>query len=214
MKYKDEYNWSTYTKNYRDQIDQMINIKKREFFVKNFEIVNDQIIVKDNIHPNSKELYSIIYKLKPKSVYECGVGGCYHLKNINMILPRLKITGSDLLETQLKFGKQFSQLPDSIDSSLRVIDMTKELPDDVGKFELVYTQAVIMHLSTKNAKLFLENMNRLSEKYIILIESSNNHENFYDFVKETLPGYKFELTNQYITNGIILTKTEIVTNKY
>lgn len=221
MRLSDEFNWDTYSRSYRGELEQIKNIHSQEFFITDYsEDKNGKIKFENNLHPNWKEIYSLVYDLKPSSVFECGFGGCYHLKNISKILQNSKIGGIDLLEDQFKLGIEFSNLPKEIVDNLKVASFCDDISSlNIGKYEFVYSQAVVMHLSTINAINFLKNMDNVSSKYIFLMEGTKNHENFYDLIKQTLPKYKFELVNNYITNplghdisgpnfssGILLTK--------
>ncbi len=120
-------------------------------------------------------------------------------------MPNAEIAGCDISQTQIDFGKAFSDLPYSIINNLRVLDFTGPVPLD-KKYDFVFTQAVIMHLSTENARKFLRNMAAIGNKYIFLIEGVRNHENWYDLVKQTLPEYEFQIIGKHIDNGILLTK--------
>jgi len=221
MRFSDEFNWDTYSRSYRGELEHISNVDNQEFFITSYnESENGKIKFENNLHPNWMEVYSLVYDLKPKSVFECGFGGCYHLKNIKKILPDSKIGGIDLLEDQLKLGIEFSSLPKEIIDNLKVASFCDDITTlNIGKYEFVYSQAVVMHLSTNNAIKFLKNMERVSSKYIFLMEGTKNHRNFYDLVKQTLPDHKFELINHYIpdplkqdingpnfSSGILLTK--------
>lgn len=209
MKQHDEYIWQNYTKEYSAQLQDVKNINRHDFFISAIQTdaFNKEIIsFGDNLHPNWCEIYAAAYRLKPKSILEIGCGGCYHLHNLDLLLPDAEIHGVDLLQSQLDFGKQFSELPEEIANNLRVMDFTKERPD--RQYEFVFTQAVVMHLSTDNAVKFMNNMKAVSSKYLFLMEGVANHENWYDFVKSifTEDEWTFERPNKYIDNGILLTK--------
>ena len=60
------------------------------------------------------------------------------------------------------------------------------------KYDFVYSQAVMMHLSDDRARRFLSNMGKLSNQYIFFIENFTAH-SFYKLVREVLPD--FELIN-------------------
>ena len=85
-----------------------------------------------------------------------------------------------------------------------VMDFSEEnLKHDVGQHEFVYSQAVVMHLNTEKGKQFLKNMGKISSKYILLIEGYHNHENFFDMVKECLPGFEFSAVHKYVSDCMI-----------
>ena len=190
MKKNDEYVWENYTKEYENQLKELKKNVKQDFFITEFEDKNGEIEFKDNLHFNWKAIYSIAYKLKPTTIFECGFGAAYHLKNLNTILPNSKLYGCDLLKTQLDFGKKFSKLSKEIIENLMIMDFSREeLEFDIKKCDFVFSQAVVMHLSTEKAKRFLRNMGKISSKYICMVEGLKNHENFIELVKECLPNY-------------------------
>mgnify|MGYP001561183103 CR=1 FL=1 len=205
-KEKDEYVWSDYPQEYSDQLVQISREDNMDFFIEFDE--NGDIKNEDRLHPNWKELYWIVNSLKPKSVFECGMGAGYHAANIRAMCPETEIFGCDLLPEQLEKAKEFSKLPQDIIDNVRILDFTKENDLPERAFEFVYSMAVVMHLSTENARLFLRNMGKISKKYIFMVEGIKNHENWFEMVKETLPEFDFEVTNQYVDNGILLTRKE------
>ncbi len=205
----DEYDWSKYPVEYSAQMKEIREQEGLDFFITKFEDTDGVIDFKDNLHKNWKELYQAAYTAKPSSVFECGAGSGQHLKNLKTLLPTAEIAGCDISQAQIDFGKEFSDLPFSIINNLRVLDFTGPVPLD-KKYDFVYTQAVIMHLSTENARKFLRNMAAISNKYIFLIEGVKNHENWYEFVKQTLPEYDFQIIGKHIDNGILLTKKEVI----
>lgn len=210
----DEYAWENYTEEYRQQLNQIKEFDGQEFFITEFDVISsggvmdlvkNDIVFKNKLHPNWMEIYFQAWKLQPKSVFEVGFGGGYHLKNIQKMCPDAHIAGCDLLQTQLDFAKEFSQLPHEIEFNLQICDFTKEIVP-LMKYEFVFSQAVVMHQSTEHAKAMLKNMGQISSKYILLVEGIANHLNWYDLVKECLPDFEFEIVSQHIDYGILLTK--------
>jgi len=216
----DEYDWAGYTKEYSNQLQEIINDDKIDLFIdKKFTLVfehDNQVSGKiisvnfqNNLHPNWKEIYANAYSKNVKSIYEVGFGGGYHLRNLHIMLPFTEIAGCDLLESQLKFSHELSNLPPEITKNLKVMDFTTDFEVE-RQYEFVFSQAVIMHMSTQHAMAALKNMGRISSKYIMLVEGIKNHDGWYDMVKEALPGWNFEVTNNYINYGILLTKKSAV----
>lgn len=206
MKEKDEYIWKDYTPEYKAQLEEIKRDDCQDFFITSFDVnFNDrELLFKDNLHPNWKQLYHAAFKLNPSSIFECGCGAGYHLKNLSTILPLSSVSGCDLLESQLNFAKGFSDLGDNIKTE--VLDLTLPIGPD-RQYEFVYSQAVVMHLSTENAIAFLTNMKALSKKYVFLVEGIKNHENWNDLVKSVFGDeWEFSLTDKYIDYGILLTR--------
>jgi hypothetical protein len=204
MKNSDDNLWADYTLDYLHQIIEVYR-DGGDFFISpdGLEYTENGIIFKDRIHGNSQEIYSLVYKLKPISILECGCGGCYHLKNISKILPDADIHGFDITESQINFGKWFARLPKSIEGNLSVMDFTKKtIP---RQFEFVYTQAVIMHLSTANAYKAMLNMKAMSGKYVFMIENPNHHGGM-DLWTEMVYGVFTHCSVEHVGSGLLITK--------
>jgi SAM-dependent methyltransferase len=217
MKQYDDYNWETYTQEfYEPQVFNDIQAKDgMELLVTKYDRdENNHIQFFDNLHPNWKELYHLVDALGVDSVYEVGCGSGQHLININFINPQIKLAGSDYSQSQIDVGIRKLGLNEcEFAKNLRVIDMTKPLDDFTESYELVYTQAVVMHLAYPRAKKMLTNMCKLSSKYIIMIENIQNH-NFPELIAEAAPEFEIVdvledymsnvLNKKYITNTILL----------
>jgi len=202
-KTEDEYVWANYHPEYAAQLQEIKRDDNNDFFITNYVTDENGVTFEGNLHNNWKELYETAFKLDPKTVLETGCGGGYHLKNMRAMLPSATISGCDLLRTQLDFGREFSNLPDDIKTWQH--DMTSGPPE--GQYEFVFSQAVVMHLSTENAVKMLRNMKAASTKYVMMVEGVRNHENWYDMVKEVFgPEWEFSQPNKYITNAVLMTK--------
>jgi SAM-dependent methyltransferase len=189
-KEKDEYDsWDNYTQDYSNQIVNEMS-KVHSLFITKFKFKNGGLMFydADNLHPNWKEIYNFVIEHDIKSVFECGCGSGQHLKNINIIKPSVELYGCDLLETQINFGKNQLKIDPFIFKNISVMNLTDStLYKKVDRtFELVYTQAVIMHLNTDKAISFITNMLRLSSKYVLLIERADDHDfpAYFDLIKE------------------------------
>jgi len=178
--YKDDYNWSQYNKIYAKQISE---VEKEHTLIlpdRKYSIVEGKIVLEPSLlplHPVHRLLYETIYELKPCSLLEVGSGCGDHLANIQKILPDTEINGCDLLEDQMRFlSARHPEL--KTDTNLFVHDITISPPNI--SVDLVYTQAVIMHIHGKKRHLkALRNIFQSSKKYIDLIENWGEH-NFYD----------------------------------
>ena len=200
---EDEYVWKNYTPEYSDQLKGMVKNEGFDFFLKNYDIVDNEPVFRDNLVSNWKEIYSLIYKIKPGSIFEFGCGACYHLRNIMTLCPDINVSGADYLGSQIEFGKEF--IPDGMEfpKNVSVRDLTADV-SDLPKVDLVYSQAVVMHLNSDKAVKMMQNMGKIAEKYIIMVEGVRNHEDWYDLVKYSLPDWEMSLTNNYIDYGVIL----------
>jgi trans-aconitate methyltransferase len=217
MKQHDDYNWSTYTeKSYESQVFDEIQARDGvELLITEYSRdENNHIQFTNNLHPNWKELYHLVDALNVNSVYEVGCGSGQHLINLHFINPNLRLAGGDYAQSQIDVGVRRLGL-DRYDfaKDLQVIDMTEPINDFVQQYELVYTQAVVMHLSYARAKKMLMNMCKMSSKYILMIENTQQH-NFPMLIEEA--ALEFEIINivedrknivinkKYITNTILL----------
>lgn len=207
MKAYDDYNWDTYTTDdYESQVFNTLTQKDGlDLIVKNFSRdSHGDLVFEDNLHDNWKEVYHFVDKFNVKSVYECGCGSGQHLINLRIINPKLLIEGSDYSQSQIDLGKKYLNMSNyDIQDKLYTMDMTKDLPNNIGNFEFVFTQAVTMHLQHSKALEFLKNMGKLSNKYILLIENINAHD-YPKLIKESLPDFEIVNEKKYINNTIIL----------
>ena len=172
----DDYDWPSYTEIYAKQTADMQG-EGSQFLVKDSFVKDDRIIWKDNLHQNWKELYTQVATRKITSVFECGCGPGYHLYKIQKLMPKVKIFGAELLQTQLDFGRDTLKIPEDLYENVGLIDFSIPCAscalDD--KYEFVYTQAVTMHLKHDKAVEFIRNMANISSKYVFLMENWNNH---------------------------------------
>lgn len=151
---KDDFEWSEYNKQYSKQISEVEKENTLILPEGKYSIVKGKIVLEDPsllpLHPNHKLLYETIYDLKPGSLLEVGCGCGDHLANIQKILPNTEISGCDLLEDQMRF--LLYRHPElKTKANLFIHDITISPPDI--KVDLVYTQAVIMHIQRNNHHL-------------------------------------------------------------
>jgi len=199
---RDDYNWLEYSKQYSKQISEIEKEKTLILPERMYSIVEGKIVLDPSLlplHPNHKVLYETIYDLKPYSLLEVGCGCGDHLANIQKILPETEINGCDLLEEQMRF--LLSRHPDlKNNAKLFSHDITVSPPNI--KVDLLYTQAVIMHIRGNNRHLnALRNMFHVSKKYIVLMENWVSH-NFYNDIRKISrePNFPWEGIYLYV-NG-------------
>lgn len=205
MKLKDDFIWSTYTK----------DVAEKETFgsgwdttIKDFYFDNGEIIINDNIHPNYKEIFYQTLKLNVKSVYECGFGSGNTLINLYKINKNIDIGGCDYCDSQMNMGVRRLNL-DTYDffKNLQIKDFSLPLEENFIKYDFVYTQAVTMHLAYDKAKEFLKNMKLISNKYVFLVENIKSHD--YDsLIADVFTEYHRTNTSKHINYGILLTKPD------
>jgi len=178
IKANEEYDWNTYTNIYSNQIK---TENDSDFIVKNARVENGKVNWNgESLHMNIVWIIDKILETNPKSVFECGFGGGHNIYSIGKLFPNIKMGGVELLESQVEFGRSYFNLPSSFytDNNLSIGDwsipgMYKDIED---KYDLVYTNAVIMHLNTEKAINFINNIIGMEPKYITLAEGYPNHD--------------------------------------
>jgi 2-polyprenyl-3-methyl-5-hydroxy-6-metoxy-1,4-benzoquinol methylase len=171
VKTRADFHWPKYTKMYNSQVNEMER-NGFEFLVTKFKKEADNISFEDNLHGNWKDIYVTIHRLKPRSIFECGCGGMYHLKNIRTLFPEIKVHGCDLLQSQIDYGAKKFDVPKEILNNVRALDFSNpKITDNLSRYDFVFSHAVMMHLPYKQASAFLSNMIKISSKYVFLIDS-------------------------------------------
>ena len=149
-------------------------------FVTSYDVneLTGDLIFYDNLHTNWMDLYNAVFKVEPDTVFEVGCGSGQHLANVYKILGNATVSGCDISAEQISFGKTILNIDPKIYDDVQTLDFALQtVPQSLGKtYDVVYSQAVLMHLSYSNAYHCLENMIKISNKYVILIENPMDHE--------------------------------------
>ena len=157
-------------------------------------------------------LYETILSLHPESVLEIGCGAGDHLANLRSFSPSLECKGVELLAGQLE---SLNSRHRNNNFQLLLADVTSKnclLP----KAELVFTHAVLMHISEKENRFqnALENVFNTAEKYIVLMENWTQHD-FFSAAKRCIefsPGWRIyfdELGRDNQTRIMIISKLDL-----
>jgi len=175
---EDDFDWSEYHNHYLHEI----KLLEKQFTLKptldKFKFEDGKVIKTDesalSLHPNHELLYQTILALNPASALEVGCGGGDHLNALFTFSPSTKFTGIDRSQNQLDFLK--SRHPNLV-ADLSVLDASGK-DTEFQSFDLVYTQAVLMHISETNFRFHnaLENVFRYSNKYVVLMENWTQHD--------------------------------------
>ena len=183
---KDMFNWTLYNLHYKGELKEAkkkyaLILKSGDYQFHNLQLIKYNENIKP-LHSSHRLLYETIMQLNPQSVFEMGCGTGMHLHNLQTLLPKARICGVDLSHQQLNdLKKTYPRIADSAKQADATASWTK-LPFEVC--DVAFTQAVIMHIHTENAHLVaLENLFKMSKKYVILYESMKNH-NFLDDIKK------------------------------
>jgi SAM-dependent methyltransferase len=200
---RDDFDWRHYTKIYTQELDGKENagitllLQPAEF-----SIESGRITLKPGIaplHPNHKLIYEAAYRLQPRSVLEVGFGGGYHLVNLAQLLPNAELQGCDLLESQRQLA--MSRYPNlAARANLFVHDITVAPPPI--KADLVYTQAVVMHIQKDQRHLkALRNIFQASNKYVLLMENWTSHNFFADITRISQePSFPWKALHMYFVD--------------
>ena len=157
-------------------------------------------------------LYETILSLHPASVLEIGCGAGDHLANLQSLSPALKCKGVELLSEQLESLKARHS---SNKFELFIADVTnKNCP--LPKAEIVFTHAVLMHISEKESRFqnALENVFNSAEKHIVIMENWTQHDFFSAAKKciESSAGWRIyfdELGRDNQTRILIISKLDL-----
>lgn len=184
----DDFNWDTYT---RDKYGPQLERMAREHTLQlgegvSFDPASGQLRgAPDNLHPNFRAVYEIVGRLKPRSVLEIGCGGGDHMANLLRLYPDTEVRGVDRSPAQLALAAQRNP---GITGQVEVRDMTMPWSTRWAQAELVYSQAVIMHINTAVSHLVaLSNMFRLAQRHVVLMENYACHP-FHDDVRRLFDG--------------------------
>lgn len=186
--FDDDFNWDTYTVDkYGPQqvrLDEEFDMRvdERVYFDK-----TSRKLVTGNakLIPNSKTIYEIVGLLRVQSVLEIGCGGGDHIRNLKTLYPEIAVYGGDRSTEQLNFLA--SRNPE-IAASTFVQDITMPLSSKWPRVDLVYSQAVIMHIKTAVSHLnALANMLNLAAEYVVLVENFGCH-HFVDDIRKLHAG--------------------------
>ena len=203
-KLNDEILWNTYSNVHQQElIDLSVNF---DLIINSFHIENDELIINDRLHDNWREIYYQVWKLNVNSVFEVGCGSGQHLINLRRMNDKIILTGCDISFNQLLIGCRFFDLHKyDFASNLSVENFAALNPDSLLMMpcEFVFSQAVVMHLSTINAAIFLNNLKLKSSKYILLLDSKANHSNYKELIDFSFPKTEYVRHEPKYSDGLI-----------
>ncbi len=188
----DDFDWRTYHIDYREQLLQeektfLLRLRSGDYRFTDGGLVQDKS--KLPLHPNHRLLYETILQLKPVSVGEAGCGGGDHLHNLQVLAPELELIGFDRSPEQLAMLRERSP---ELEARIELLDLTFPYSNLLPQVDLVYTQAVIMHIKTGDGHLVaLSNLFRMARNQVILMENWQRHNFHADimslFVRKMIP---------------------------
>ncbi|MFY9213070.1 MAG: class I SAM-dependent methyltransferase [Aestuariivita sp.] len=214
--YDDDFDWENYTADsYHRRIQTDIETQFRASSTGDqlsFDPETGQVSTRDaDIHPNQLLILETIGQLRPASVHEVGCGGGDHLATAAQLFPTSDFTGGDRGATQLELALR--RHPE-LNGKLGLQDITMPFSHAWPKPEMVYTQAVIMHIHTAVSHFVaLSNLVRQAQKYVVLVENPQCH-NFVADLEVLMAGGHLDWSEMHIHmltgstggRGILLSK--------
>jgi len=219
----DDFNWNVYHHFYSQELklgenNHTLIINKKNFKFKKNEIIKTNSQAK-NLHPNHKLLYETILKINPKSILEIGCGGGDHLANLNLINNNFKISEVDRSHEQINILRKRHP---KLKASIKIKDITMK-NCQIESADLIYTQAVLMHISETKGRLkyALNNILKATKKHLILIENWKSHHFLNELnkiIKETpkFKSFKFYVcksSSHESIRALVLSKKELSITK-
>ena len=180
----DDFDWSTYSDEYGAQLAAIEKSHTLRFQPGDLTFRDGLLQVASGElrpHLNHLLLYETILMLQPESLLEAGCGAGDHLANLEVLLPSATLTGVDRSVRQIELLRRRNP---HLRSVTGVVDLTLPAPASLECADLVYSQAVVMHIHTGNSHLVaLSNMFRLARKQVVMIENWNSHDYVADIRK-------------------------------
>lgn len=177
----DDFDWDLYTQHYKGELKHVEEIETTILKPGDYKFAGGSLAKVSDIkplHKNHHILYETILQLQPQGVLEVGCGGGDHLHNLEVLQPGLTLYGEDLSNNQLELLHQ--RHPD-LKAKVQQHDITSHQLAAWPPLDLVFTQAVVMHIKTgDNHRTALKNIFHLAKKYVLLMENPRSHE----FVKD------------------------------
>jgi hypothetical protein len=174
---RDDYDWQSYRKHYERDLAEVALHHTQKLAPGDFSLGEDSTIALRSglkpLHPNHSCLYETIGVLAPASIIEIGCGGGDHLHNLGVLYPRLRKRGFDRSRGQISLLKERSP---HLAPLVTELDITVPLGGDHPTADIVYTQAVIMHIHAgKRHLIALQNMFRMTTRQVVLMENWWRH---------------------------------------
>ncbi len=183
----DDFDWDLYTQHYRGELVEVAD-HNSTILESGQYIFNDGILQKKqdilDLHPNHFLLYETVLQLKPRSVLEIGCGGGDHLHNLKVLRPSLELYGEDRSRNQLTL---LHERHPQLDAQVVEHNITSETLIQRPAIDLVYSQAVIMHIKDNHLK-GLANMFTMAKQYVVLMENWHSHDFVADLLKLQFSG--------------------------
>lgn len=180
-KNSDDFDWDLYTQHYKGELKQVEEIETTVLKPGDYKFENNSLIKVANIKPlhlNHHLLYETMLQLNPQTILEIGCGGGDMLANMATLHPTMKIYGEDRSAKQIAF---LHQRHPNLRATVVQHDITTNTLVDREPIDLVFTQAVVMHINTgDNHRTALKNIFHMAQKHVLLMENWRSHDFFKD----------------------------------
>ena len=184
----DEFNWSRYTLHYQGEL--ALGSRTRSLIIGpgDYAFSDGRLAHVSSslpLHPYIHVIFETILQLQPASVLEVGCGGGDHLHNLRVLQPALELRGADLSPQQIEFLRE--RHPE-LAAAVGICDITQPV-DHLAPADLVYTNAVLMHIGVKEGRWerALKNLFSLARRHVLLAEDWNKHD-YVALLKNLAPG--------------------------
>lgn len=181
--YDDDFDWENYTadsyeRRLKSDIESKFQARSSEGQLR-FDAATGRVDTQGaELHPNQLLILEAAGRLRPSSVHEVGCGGGDHIATMQRLFPQIHCTGGDRGASQLRLAKRLH--PDMA-GKLGLQDITMPFSRHWPQADLVYTQAVLMHIHTAVSHFVgLANMFAQARNQVLLMENQQCH----DFVSD------------------------------
>lgn len=187
----DDFNWSSYHKHYKEELNSISRSATLLLDAAEIKFSEGSFKVKcqPQMLPTHHTLYETILRVSPASVTEVGAGGGDHLHNLSVAfkalgLPAISVSGVDRSPQQLALLRARHPL------LIALLEVTDASSSDVNlpAADVVYSHAVLMHISEKNNRfqIALRNMISAANVAVVMQENWSQH----DFLSAALEEIK------------------------
>lgn len=183
--YDDDFDWENYTADsYHRRLKQDVESRfqaRSQAGQLHFDAATGRLDTRGaELHPNQVLILEAVGRLTPASVHEVGCGGGDHIATMARLFPAVRCSGGDRGASQLRLARE--RHPDMA-GRFGLQDVTMPFSDHWPRADLVYTQAVLMHIHTAVSHFVgLANLFRQADAQVLLVENQQCH----DFVADIL----------------------------
>lgn len=217
----DDFDWESYTKHYSEELrvlkrNHTLILKPEDYKFHNAKLIQINPNI-GKLHANHELLYRTILTLNPITVLEIGCGSGDHLSNLVTLNNDIQPHGVDVSMNQLTLLK--TRHP-NLSENVHKNDITS-MGFYVDKCDLVFTQAVLMHIADAENRLELaiDNILKSALHNVVLMENWMTHD-FLKVIRASLfkskdwrAGYLYSNTrqiNEKVPAVLVISKSQIM----